>query len=70
MSNLIDQTLINDIKEILHQARSSVYQTINTTMTKAYWEIGRRIVEEEQNGKERAEYGKALIKNLASELTR
>ncbi len=70
MSNLIDQTLINDIKEILHQARSSVYQTINTTMTKAYWEIGRRIVEEEQNGKERAEYGKALIKNLASELTK
>ena len=38
-------------------------------MVEAYWEIGRRIVEEEQNGKERAEYGKEIVKNLSKELT-
>ena len=39
-------------------------------MTTTYWEIGRRIVEEEQNGKVRAKYGKAIIKNLSDELTK
>ena len=53
--------LVQDIKALLHQARNSVYQTINTTMTQTYWEIGRRIVEEEQNGATRAQYGTALI---------
>lgn len=38
-------------------------------MVEAYWEIGRRIVEEEQNGKERAEYGKEILQNLSKELT-
>lgn len=61
--------LIQDIKALLHQARNSVYQTINTTMTQTYWEIGRRIVEEEQNGETRAQYGKALIQSLSVELT-
>lgn len=61
--------LVQDIKALLHQARNSVYQTINTTMTQTYWEIGRRIVEEEQNGATRAQYGTALIQNLSHELT-
>ena len=38
-------------------------------MVAAYWKIGRRIVEEEQSGRERAEYGKEIIKNLSKELT-
>ncbi len=68
MSDLIKNNLINDIKVLLHSARNSIYQTINTTMTQTYWEIGRRIVEEEQGGEKRAEYGKALIKKLSIEL--
>jgi len=59
----------NTIKELLHSARNHIYQTINTTMTQTSWEIGRRIVEEEQNGEDRAMYGKALLKSLSSQLT-
>jgi len=68
MSDLIKNNLINDIKILLHSAKNSIYQTINATMTQTYWEIGRRIVEEEQGGEKRAEYGKALIQKLSIEL--
>ena len=61
--------LIADIKRIIEQARGEVYTSINTVMIKSHWLIGRRIVEEEQGGAIRAEYGKALLKNLAAELT-
>ncbi|KIM12983.1 MAG: hypothetical protein KU38_02775 [Sulfurovum sp. FS08-3] len=57
-----------DIKELLQSARNKVYQTINTTMTQTYYEIGKRIVEEEQGGETRAEYGTALLKSLSIEL--
>ncbi len=70
MSDLIKNNLINDIKVLLHSARNSIYQTINATMTQTYWEIGKRIVEEEQGGEKRAQYGKAFIKNLSMELTK
>jgi len=70
MDNLIPDNFIVDIKNILHRAKSSIYQTINTTMTQTYWEIGKRIVEEEQDGEKRAKYGKAIIKNLSDELTK
>lgn len=63
-----NNTLYIEIKTLLQDARNRVYQTINTTMTETYWQIGRRIVEEEQNGNQRAEYGKGLIKNLSHEL--
>lgn len=69
-SNITSQSFYQDIKSILHNARNSVYQTINSTMTEAYWQIGKKIVEEEQEGKARAEYGKGLIKNLSLELTK
>ncbi|DAB28743.1 MAG: hypothetical protein A2513_05405 [Sulfurimonas sp. RIFOXYD12_FULL_33_39] len=62
-------TLYIEIKTLLQNARNRVYQTINTTMTETYWQIGKRIVEEEQNGHSRAEYGAGLIKNLSDELT-
>lgn len=68
MSDLVNNILISDIKTLLHQAKSKLYQTINTTMTKTYWEIGQRIVKEEQEGQLRAKYGKEIIKNLSSEL--
>ena len=50
MGNLENNNFINEIKTLLHSARNSIYQTINTTMTQTYWEIDRQIVEEEQEG--------------------
>lgn len=61
---------IQEIKQILAQARQKAYTAINTAMVNAYWLIGKRIVEEEQNGKERATYGKEVIKNVSLELTK
>jgi predicted nuclease of restriction endonuclease-like (RecB) superfamily len=61
---------IVEIKQILAQARQKSYQAVNSAMVEAYWLIGKRIVEEEQNGKERADYGKEIIKNISEEMTR
>lgn len=65
----VSNNYINEVKEILKSARQKAYNTINSVMVEAYWKIGRRIVEEEQNGKERAEYGKEILQNLSKELT-
>ena len=65
----ISNNYINEIKTILKNARQKAYTAVNSAMVEAYWEIGRRIVEEEQNGKERAEYGKEILQNLSKELT-
>ena len=61
---------IVEIKQILAQARQKSYQAVNSAMVEAYWLIGKRIVEEEQNGKERADYGKEIIKNISEEMTK
>ncbi len=57
------------IRAILSDARARTYRAINTAMVTAYWEIGRTIVEQEQQGKERAEYGKGLLVELSQRLT-
>ena len=57
-----------EISNLLKEARKNIVSNINTTMTKTYFLIGKRIVEEEQNGNERAEYGENLIKNLSKRL--
>ena len=62
--------LYHDIKTLLENARKKVLSTVNSTMTLTYFLIGKKIVEEEQNGELRAEYGKELIKNLATKLTK
>jgi predicted nuclease of restriction endonuclease-like (RecB) superfamily len=62
------ENLYRDIKQILQTARAKTYTAINTAMVEAYWKIGQRIVEEEQKGKSKAEYGKELIKNLSKKL--
>src|SRR5690554_340127 len=59
---------ITDIKKILEQARNKAYTAINYAMIEAYWKVGNRIVEEEQNGENRAMYGKEIIKNISIEL--
>ena len=56
------------IRTILKDARSRVYHHVNDSMVRAYWEIGRRIVEEEQKGRKRAEYGTTLLRGLSERL--
>src|SRR3989344_9579392 len=63
----IEKTYGN-IKSILEEARSSAYRAVNSAMVKAYWQIGKIIVEEELQGKSRADYGKALLKGLSKKL--
>ncbi len=62
------QNLYTKVTELLNQARQNVAQTINNTMATAYFKIGRMIVEEEQQGKERAEYGKHILNELSEKL--
>lgn len=57
------------VAEVLRRARTTAYRAVNFAMVEAYWNVGRMIVEEEQQGKERAEYGAFLIKNLSISLT-
>lgn len=66
--NLTKNNFYQEIKELLYSAKNRVYQTINITMTETYFQIGKRIVEEEQGGEIRAEYGKSLLKLLSVQL--
>jgi predicted nuclease of restriction endonuclease-like (RecB) superfamily len=61
--------LVGGISELLEAARRASARTVNAFMTATYWEIGRRIVEFEQRGEKRAEYGKALLERLSKDLT-
>ena len=61
-------SLLNSIGGLLEDARKNVVQTINTILVKTYWEIGKMIIEHEQEGKGRADYGKNLIKRLSKDL--
>ena len=67
--NKLNTSFVSDIKNIIQEARQKTVVAINTAMVSAYWYIGKRIVEEEQNGTQRAEYGKKLLQNLALSLT-
>jgi len=59
----------NEISELLKQARNTTYKAVNTLMVQTYWRIGKRIVEQEQQGKNRAGYGDYLITNLSRHLS-
>jgi len=63
------ESFYNRIKEVLIESRSRVYLTANSEMVLAYWTIGRIIVQEEQNGHSRANYGKLIVETLSSKLT-
>jgi hypothetical protein len=63
------EVVYKDIRTILDKARSESLRTVNFVMVQAYWNIGRVIVEEEQKGKNRAEYGKMLIAELSKKLS-
>lgn len=61
--------MLSGVVELLEQARRTSARAVNTVMTVTYWDIGRRIVEYEQGGETRAEYGAALIKRFSSDLS-
>ena len=65
----LSDLFIADIKAILAAARKQAYTAVNASMVKAYWHMGKRIVEEEQQGKERAVYGEGLLKELSVSLS-
>jgi hypothetical protein len=58
------------IVDLLKSARSAAARNVNSIMTAVYWEIGRRIVESEQSGRRRADYGERLIERLSADLTK
>jgi predicted nuclease of restriction endonuclease-like (RecB) superfamily len=60
---------IEDIRQILERARQKAYSATNFAMVEAYWLVGKRIVEEEQAGDAKAEYGAEIIKNISKELS-
>ena len=62
--------LLSGVSELLEAARRASVRTVNAFMTATYWEIGRRIVEFEQHGEKRAEYGEEVLMRLADDLTK
>ena len=66
---IVSGNIFDDARKIVETARREAYAAINQTMVSAYWQLGKRIVEEEQDGKNRAEYGKQLLKQLSQSLT-
>jgi hypothetical protein len=71
-TQLIDSTypnLVAQLVGLLERARVNSARSVNAVMTATYWQIGRRIAEQEQRGEKRAQYGKALLRRLAEDLT-
>ena len=65
-----DNPMILEIRELLEKSRKNIAQQVNTELLTTYWNIGRIIVEYEQQSQLRAEYGKQTLKELSKELTR
>jgi predicted nuclease of restriction endonuclease-like (RecB) superfamily len=68
MLNLISPELLNNIRNILIASRQQINKTVNSTMVQTYWQIGKLIVEDEQQGKNRASYGKQQLEQLSQQL--
>ena len=65
----MENNFYNEIKNILISARNKVYKTANFAMVEAYWNIGKRIIDE-QGGKDTAEYGQGLLQELSKQMTK
>ena len=65
---ITDKHLVSDLRQIIEQGRRQAYISINASMIQTYWNVGRRIVEEEQHGEARAGYGEYIAKTVAKEL--
>ncbi len=68
-TTLMIEKLFNDVRTIIERARETAFRAVNFTMVKAYWEVGRVIVEEEQKGSARAEYGAYLVESISDKLS-
>ena len=64
------ERLYNDVRSIIETARANAYRAVNFIMVQAYWNIGRTIVEEEQKGGNRADYGTYLVENISVTLAK
>lgn len=69
MNELINHSLVEQIKGLLEASRQKIAVEVNTTLLNTYWQIGRLICEHEQSDAVRAEYGKQTLKVLSKELT-
>ncbi len=69
MSKLVSKNIINEIKLLIQQAQQNAVKAVNQERVLLYWNIGKYIVEEEQLGEQRADYGSFLLKTLSNELT-
>jgi len=69
MMEVSESSLFHSIKDIIRQSREKVFRIANSTLLLTYWQIGKLIVEDEQKGKARAEYGSYILKNLSRQLT-
>lgn len=69
MENIVTDNFFDRVLDILKNARKQAKTALNISMVYSYYEVGRMIVEEEQNGEQRAEYGKAILKELSKRLT-
>ena len=69
MGDIVSIELFNSISSIINEARNRIKTTVNSAMVLSYWNIGRLIVEDEQQGKPRAKYGKMVLKELSIKLT-
>ena len=67
--NLVNEIFFNSIREVILISRQKVYRSVNFVLLETYWNIGKLIVEEEQQGKIRAVYGANVLKNISKELT-
>ena len=65
----MEMTFYDTVRVVLSDTRATAYRAVNFAMVEAYWRIGHLIVEEEQQGNSRAEYGSGLLKYLAQRLT-
>lgn len=63
-----EDTFLNDIRGIINSAKQNAVRSVDFCRVQMYWHMGKRIFEEEQQGKDRADYGTYLIKNLAKQL--
>ena len=70
MENIVTSNFFDKVLEVLKNARKQAKTALNISMVYSYYEVGRMIVEEEQNGEQRAEYGKAILKELSKRLTK
>lgn len=64
------ELILNDIRQLILDARQQVLRSVNSTMVSTYWHIGKRIIEDEQDGQKRAKYATEMLKHLSKELSK